>query len=133
MRLRCHKAASLPHDVTRAEHTRRCLDSEFRFWDDWYSSLSLTRVQAGAVAAFTIDLLVYPLDTLKTRFQSQNYSKLYLDPKTGAVNRALLTRGLYQGVGSVILATLPSCTSLFQSPVYPHFLGSFSELVVDPV
>ncbi|KAF7512455.1 hypothetical protein GJ744_001390 [Endocarpon pusillum] len=32
---------------------------------------------AGAFAAFTVDLLVYPLDTLKTRIQSPNYQTLY--------------------------------------------------------
>src|ERR1700710_988445 len=33
-------------------------------------------IQAGAFAAFSIDLLVYPLDTLKTRVQSPNYKKI---------------------------------------------------------
>jgi len=63
---------------------------------------------AGAVAAFTVDLLVYPLDTLKTRIQSPNYAKLYTNAATQKANPALF-RGLYQGVGSVIIATLPSC------------------------
>lgn len=63
---------------------------------------------AGAVAAFTVDLLVYPLDTLKTRLQSPDYAKLYTNVATQKSNPALF-RGLYQGVGSVIIATLPSC------------------------
>lgn len=63
---------------------------------------------AGAVAAFTVDLLVYPLDTLKTRLQSPNYAKLYTNAATQKPNSAMF-RGLYQGVGSVIIATLPSC------------------------
>ncbi|KAH0090347.1 hypothetical protein KCU66_g17645, partial [Aureobasidium melanogenum] len=41
---------------------------------------------AGAFAAFTVDLLVYPLDTLKTRFQSPDYNRLYLDKATNAIN-----------------------------------------------
>jgi solute carrier family 25 S-adenosylmethionine transporter 26 len=66
---------------------------------------------AGAFAAFTVDLLVYPLDTVKTRMQSPDYRKLYttgngVDAK---VSRSMF-RGVYQGIGSVILATLPSCT-----------------------
>lgn len=64
---------------------------------------------AGAFAAFTVDLLVYPMDTVKTRMQSPEYKKLYTSGANGGVNRSMF-RGLYQGVGSVILATLPSCT-----------------------
>ncbi|OBT59533.1 hypothetical protein VE04_00129 [Pseudogymnoascus sp. 24MN13] len=70
-------------------------------------------VEAGGIAAFTIDLLVYPLDTLKTRFQSRDYKRLYYDPAKNAVNKAVLFRGLYQGVGSVILVTLPSSGIFF--------------------
>ncbi|KAE8452361.1 hypothetical protein EG329_001061 [Mollisiaceae sp. DMI_Dod_QoI] len=68
---------------------------------------------AGAVAAFTVDLLVYPLDTLKTRFQSPDYKKIYYDASQTAVNRKVLFRGLYQGVGSVILITIPSSGAFF--------------------
>ena len=66
---------------------------------------------AGAFAAFTVDLLVYPLDTLKTRIQSPDYKKLFLKEGTNNVNRAALFRGLYQGITGVVLATLPSCRS----------------------
>jgi solute carrier family 25 S-adenosylmethionine transporter 26 len=55
---------------------------------------------------------VYPLDTLKTRIQSPDYQKLYYDAAKNAINRKELFRGLYQGVGSVILITIPSCKSL---------------------
>lgn len=67
---------------------------------------------AGAAAAFTVDLLVYPLDTIKTRLQSPDYKKVYGNGQNGAVNRALF-RGVYQGVGSVIIATLPSSGAFF--------------------
>ncbi|KAL8919620.1 MAG: hypothetical protein Q9172_004897 [Xanthocarpia lactea] len=67
---------------------------------------------AGAFAAFTVDFLVYPLDTIKTRIQSPDYRRLYT--KNGAINRSLF-RGLYQGIGSVVLATLPSCTPILLS------------------
>lgn len=67
--------------------------------------------QAGATAAFTVDLLVYPLDTLKTRWQSPDYTRRFIDSSANAVNKRALFRGLYQGLGSVIIATLPSCTS----------------------
>ena len=64
---------------------------------------------AGAVAAFSVDLLVYPLDTLKTRIQAPEYRQRYVNSTTGAVRKTALFRGLYQGMGSVILATLPAC------------------------
>ncbi|KAF1953299.1 mitochondrial carrier protein [Byssothecium circinans] len=67
---------------------------------------------AGAVAAFTVDLLVYPLDTLKTRIQSPNYARFYTNAATQKLNPSLF-RGLYQGVGSVIIATLPSSGAFF--------------------
>ncbi|KAI6380282.1 hypothetical protein MCOR25_001709 [Pyricularia grisea] len=72
---------------------------------------------AGAIAAFTIDLLVYPLDTLKTRYQSQDYLDTY--KKSGSSSAAIKNvpkgtfRGLYQGVGSVIIATLPAAGIFF--------------------
>lgn len=68
---------------------------------------------AGAFAAFTVDLLVYPLDTLKTRFQSPDYQKIYYDASKNTLNQKLLFRGLYQGVGSVILITIPSSGAFF--------------------
>ncbi|KAH6839306.1 mitochondrial carrier protein-like protein [Alternaria alternata] len=67
---------------------------------------------AGAIAAFTVDLLVYPLDTIKTRIQSPQYAKLYTDSRTGKVDPKLF-RGVYQGIGSVIIATLPSSGAFF--------------------
>ncbi|KAF1841061.1 mitochondrial carrier protein-like protein [Cucurbitaria berberidis CBS 394.84] len=67
---------------------------------------------AGAIAAFTVDLLVYPLDTIKTRIQSPNYAHFYTNAQTGKPNPALF-RGVYQGIGSVIIATLPSSGAFF--------------------
>ncbi|OAA38636.1 Mitochondrial carrier domain protein [Metarhizium rileyi] len=66
---------------------------------------------AGAVAAFTVDVIIYPLDTLKTRYQSQDYLSIY-----GTSGRkALAPRGLYQGIGSVVLATLPAAGLFFST------------------
>ena len=69
---------------------------------------------AGAFAAFTVDILVYPLDTIKTRLQSPDYKRLYTNVSTNRVNRSLF-RGLYQGIGSVVIATLPSCMAHLHS------------------
>ena len=55
-------------------------------------------------------MLVYPLDTIKTRIQSPDYKKLYT--QDGKATRALF-RGLYQGIGSIILVTLPASGAFF--------------------
>ncbi|KAI3538271.1 hypothetical protein CSPX01_09626 [Colletotrichum filicis] len=65
---------------------------------------------AGAAAAFTVDCLVYPLDTIKTRYQSQDFVKTYASTSG---SKAPLFRGLYQGIGSVVLATLPAAGMFF--------------------
>lgn len=57
------------------------------------------------MAAFTVDVLVYPLDTIKTRYQSQDFVKTYAQSSKA---NPLAVRGLYQGIGSVVLATLPA-------------------------
>ncbi|KAF2161832.1 hypothetical protein M409DRAFT_58901 [Zasmidium cellare ATCC 36951] len=67
---------------------------------------------AGAFAAFTVDLIVYPLDTIKTRLQSPDYTKLYRNGTNTGFNPSMF-RGVYQGVGSVIIATLPSSGAFF--------------------
>ncbi|PKY07508.1 mitochondrial carrier [Aspergillus campestris IBT 28561] len=68
---------------------------------------------AGAIAAVTVDFIVYPFDTLKTRIQSPDYNRIYKDASTGAIRKNVLFRGLYQGVWSVVLATIPSSGAFF--------------------
>ncbi|KAJ5714119.1 Mitochondrial substrate/solute carrier [Penicillium malachiteum] len=68
---------------------------------------------AGAFAAVVVDFIVYPFDTLKTRVQSPNYERVFKDPRTGAVKRNILFRGLYQGVWSVVFSTIPSSGAFF--------------------
>ena len=63
-------------------------------------------VVAGALAAFTVDLLIYPLDTLKTRLQAPDYAPRFPSGRG-------IYGGLYQGVGSVIIATLPAAGLFF--------------------
>ncbi|PWY81904.1 mitochondrial carrier [Aspergillus heteromorphus CBS 117.55] len=79
---------------------------------------------SGAFAVLIVDFLVYPVDTLKTRIQSPNYTPVYKDPATGRVNRGLLFRGLYQGVGSVVLATIPASGSFFTTYETLKHLGT---------
>ncbi|OGE55969.1 hypothetical protein PENARI_c003G00050 [Penicillium arizonense] len=68
---------------------------------------------AGAFAAVVVDFVVYPFDTLKTRIQSPNYEKVFKDARTGAVQRNVLFKGLYQGVWSVVFSTIPSSGAFF--------------------
>lgn len=76
-------------------------------------------------------MLIYPLDTLKTRQQSQDFVKTFADPvaKTHLPSRQLF-KGLYQGIGIVVVATLPAavCT-------YMHceiFISQFGNTFLPP-
>ncbi|KAL2872099.1 putative mitochondrial carrier protein [Aspergillus lucknowensis] len=68
---------------------------------------------SGAVAVVTVDFLVYPFDTLKTRMQSPGYSRDYKDAATNTIRKNVLFRGLYQGVFSVVLSTIPASGAFF--------------------
>ncbi|KAH7096479.1 mitochondrial carrier [Auriculariales sp. MPI-PUGE-AT-0066] len=76
------------------------------------ASLEMTSniVLAGAFAAFTVDMLIYPLDTIKTRIQSRQYVQ---NAGSLATSRAALFRGLYAGIGSIVAASLPSSALFF--------------------
>ncbi|KAI0139877.1 mitochondrial carrier [Hypoxylon sp. NC0597] len=77
-------------------------------------SSNLDVMLAGGGAAFVVDLIVYPLDTLKTRQQSRDFMKTFADPstKTKLPSRQLF-KGLYQGLGIVVVATLPAAGTFF--------------------
>jgi solute carrier family 25 S-adenosylmethionine transporter 26 len=60
------------------------------------------RTQAGGLAGTTVDLTLYPIDTLKTRLQS---SAGFL-PSGGF-------SGIYRGVGSAIVGSAPSAALFF--------------------
>ncbi|PVI06302.1 MC family mitochondrial carrier protein [Periconia macrospinosa] len=73
-------------------------------WNIWF---------AGAFAGISINLVFFPLDTLKTRLQSPQYQQLYRS-QTAIANRALF-RGLYQGVSTVTLIAVPSSVVFFST------------------
>ncbi|KAI0489935.1 mitochondrial carrier domain-containing protein [Xylaria cf. heliscus] len=80
---------------------------------------------AGAAAAFTVDMMIYPLDTLKTRQQSQDFLKTFADPtsRTRLPSRQLF-KGLYQGIGIIVIATLPAAGIFFTTyEASKSFLG----------
>ena len=66
--------------------------------------LIIPHLQAGALAGTTADLVLYPLDTLKTRLQSASG---FL-PSGGF-------RGIYAGVGSALIGSAPSAALFFLS------------------
>lgn len=68
------------------------------------SNKSCVRGQAGGLAGTSVDLLFFPIDTVKTRLQSaQGFAK------AGGF------RGIYKGVGSVIVGSAPGGWYLLSS------------------
>ncbi|RPA96810.1 mitochondrial carrier [Choiromyces venosus 120613-1] len=67
---------------------------------------------AGPTAGFAVCLAFYPFDTLKTRVQSPAFRKLAAE---AAHPRKMWLRGLYQGIGPIILATMPGSAVFFTS------------------
>lgn len=61
-----------------------------------HEHLSQTLPKAGGMAGTAVDLLFFPIDTVKTRLQSAQ----------GFV-RAGGFRGIYKGVGSVVVGSAP--------------------------
>ncbi|KAF2428604.1 mitochondrial carrier [Tothia fuscella] len=68
----------------------------------WAESPYLRPLLAGGLAGTTVDLTLYPLDTLKTRLQSSS----------GFTNSGGFT-GIYRGVGSAIVGSAPSAALFF--------------------
>ncbi|XP_028680162.1 S-adenosylmethionine mitochondrial carrier protein isoform X1 [Erpetoichthys calabaricus] len=78
---------------------------------------------AGGIAGMCVDLVLYPLDTIKTRLQSpQGFFK------------ASGFRGIYAGVPSVAIGSFPSASAFFVT--YEYFksvLSTFSPPYLSPV
>ena len=67
--------------------------------------------EAGGCAGLSVDLILYPFDTVKTRLQSE---KGFL--RSGGF------RGIYQGIGSVSVASVPGGMYL---TIFSSYLASF--------
>ncbi|OJD27163.1 hypothetical protein ACJ73_01449 [Blastomyces percursus] len=67
---------------------------------------------SGAVAGLTVDLSLYPLDTIKTRLQ-QARKHTGSSTKHAVPSLRQTVRGIYAGLPSVILGSAPSAASFF--------------------
>ena len=90
--------------TSESPFTRALLVKPTLFPPSTSARLKLTPPQAGALAGTTVDLTLYPLDTLKTRLQS---AAGFL-PSGGF-------RGIYAGVGSAVIGSAPSAALFFLS------------------
>lgn len=61
--------------------------------------------KAGSIAGCTVDLFLYPIDTIKTRLQQQKNN----------VHKRFLFSSLYSGVGSAMIGSGPSSALFFLS------------------
>ncbi|RYO72278.1 hypothetical protein AA0113_g1368 [Alternaria arborescens] len=82
----------------------------------WVESPYLRSLIAGGMAGTTVDLSLYPLDTLKTRLQSASGFAA-----AGGFN------GIYRGVGSAIVGSAPGAALFFIT--YDTIKRSFSQNV----
>jgi len=57
---------------------------------------NLYLLQSGSLAGFSVDVVLYPLDTIKTRLQS-----------SGGFRHSGGFRGIYRGLGSVAVGSVP--------------------------
>lgn len=76
---------------------------------------------SGAVAGFTVDAILFPLDTLKTRLQLA---------ASGSVRKpGALLSGLYAGFGPAVLASAPAAAAFFG--VYDYLKRTLSDRFSD--
>ncbi|KAF2496222.1 mitochondrial carrier [Lophium mytilinum] len=68
----------------------------------WVESPFLRSLLAGGLAGTTVDLTLFPLDTLKTRLQS-----------SAGFSRSGGLRGIYRGVGSALVGSAPGAALFF--------------------
>lgn len=76
------------------------------------------QMSAGAVAGMSYNFIFYPADTIKSRMQTEDVTKITGGKRTfGAVGRALWKehglRGLYRGCGITVGRAAPSSAFIF--------------------
>ncbi len=73
------------------------LDIHVMSWPARYTVVMMWYLQGGGGAGLSVDMVLFPLDTIKTRLQSEQ-----------GFYRAGGFRGLYAGVGSAAAGSIPS-------------------------
>ncbi|KAJ5760414.1 mitochondrial carrier domain-containing protein [Penicillium odoratum] len=63
---------------------------------------------ASTVAQLSLDCLLHPLDTIKTRIQSREYVGSPGSSRISVLGDKKILRGLYQGLGPVLVTSFPS-------------------------
>ena len=92
------------HDLLTSPWTRALLVCSHALRQSHKRKPKLNYIQAGALAGTTVDLTLYPLDTLKTRLQS-----------SAGFRRSGGFRGVYAGVGSALIGSAPGAALFFVS------------------
>uniref|UniRef100_A0A673TNL7 Mitochondrial S-adenosylmethionine carrier protein n=1 Tax=Suricata suricatta TaxID=37032 RepID=A0A673TNL7_SURSU len=83
----------------------------------------MTSLVAGGIAGVSVDLILYPLDTIKTRLQSPQ-----------GFNKAGGFRGIYAGVPSAAIGSFPNAAAFFITYEYVKwFLHTDSSSYLMPV
>ncbi|XP_077714260.1 mitochondrial S-adenosylmethionine carrier protein isoform X5 [Canis aureus] len=104
----------------------RGLDSRLRWWCWRYygeQDRPAYTSQAGGVAGVAVDLILFPLDTIKTRLQSPQ-----------GFNKAGGFRGIYAGVPSAAIGSFPNAAAFFITYEYVKwFLHTDSSSYLMPV
>ncbi|PGH14133.1 hypothetical protein AJ79_03250 [Helicocarpus griseus UAMH5409] len=97
-------------------------------------SLWTRSLLSGAVAGLTVDLSLYPLDTIKTRLQQARKHTSASSSKPPAPSLRQTFRGIYAGLPSVALGSAPSAASFFivYDGVKRHLLPSPSSTTSTP-
>ncbi len=80
-------------------------------------------VKAGSIAGCSVDLILYPIDTIKTRLQEKRN-----------LNKLKLFSSLYSGVGSILIGSGPS-SALFFTAYYltKQNVGLSSQWTIDMI
>ncbi|KAJ5918704.1 mitochondrial carrier domain-containing protein [Penicillium verhagenii] len=68
---------------------------------------------ASTVASLSLDCLLHPLDTIKTRIQSPEFVGTLRGSRTSILSDTKILRGLYQGLGPVLVTSFPSAGVFF--------------------
>ncbi|KAJ5136656.1 hypothetical protein N7448_005210 [Penicillium atrosanguineum] len=68
---------------------------------------------ASAATTLSLDFMIHPLDTIKTRIQSREYTNYARSTRKSVFSHPKIFRGLYQGFGSVLVSSFPAAGAFF--------------------